>query len=527
MNVIFDQIRSFCQISIAFVAIIFLSACAAKRDAAPQIQPLEIKPVYNGLQPNTREPRPDGTLETHLFFDPAPFGHPDDRSVNVVVITPAESVHGYELDTKSGALYWSRYHCKHKDIWGKYGDTLSTPPFSITIVPRMLDALGDPQEAFVFGDAKYWQERTSKSLAHRVRIVGGVIRQVCRDYPCVTRERWLSNMQLIAVNPSDPKFAKVQDLNQLKELVDWNESIAWMQNGFGVTLAGTRPEPVYRVTGEVDAAKALAYFLKKNRQINFEEQKSIVKSCNILYEDLWQGAKRVRSAMEKKQKEVGEGKDGTKALIVEYSDLERLNLNREQRQIDMTNRKLDLKKEKDEYDFSKLFANFHKNYGKRYKTCSRFVRPASLVQNPERFWFFSHVDLFMGLEDLGWSYRCSRKAWLENPRRADGKRTFENNFEKYCTTDELDGAFDMAVTVMSGERNAKRPHMRFISYDSGANGSHQKIYGWVNVDGKELVCSDKDEVKLLEQMKMTMFPSDISWKSFKLEKRRSRFDIIK
>ncbi|MBH48238.1 MAG: hypothetical protein CME71_08720 [Halobacteriovorax sp.] len=85
----------------------------------------------------------------------------------------------------------------------------------------------------------------------------------------------------------------------------------------------------------------------------------------------------------------------------------------------------------------------------------------------------------------------------------------------------------MAVTVMSGEKNAKRPHMRFISYDSGANGSHQKIYGWVNVDGKELVCTDKDEVKLLEQMKMSIFPSDIAWKSFKLEKRRSRFDIIK
>ncbi len=488
---------------------------------------LTIKPVYNELQPKTAERLPDGSVETHLFFDPAPFAHPEDKSVNVIILTPEGSPHGYDLDTRSGALYRKRFHCKHNDIWGKFDDTLSTPPFSVAIVPRTLDALGRPQEAFVFGSAKYLEQPTGESVAHRVRIVGGIIRQECRDYPCTTRERWLSNMQLIAVNSQDPKFANINNLSDLKSKVDWEKSMAWMQNGFGVTLAGTRPEPVYRITGEIDAVKALSYFLKKNTQISFEEQKKISKSCNMLYDDLWQGSRKVREAISKRKEMLSNGKAGTDELLVEYSDLEKLNLTKEQRRADSINKKYEVEKSRSKYDFAKFFSNFHENYSGRYKTCMRFVRPASIAQDQERFWFFSFIDLFMGLEDLGWTYRCSRRAWLENPKKSDGKRLYQTVFEKKCTISELDLAFDMAITVMSGERAAKRPHMRFIGYDSGANGSHKKIYGWVHESGKELVCTNEDEAKFLEKDRTTLFPSNVNWKSFRVEEKRSRYDIIK
>ncbi len=523
MNVIFDQTRSFCQLTLA----IFFLCYGCSSNKIVEKKPLEIKAVYNELQPKTVEAKPDGTVGPHLFFDPAPFAHPEDKSVNVIILTPAASPHGYGLDTRSGSLYRQRYYCEHKDIWNNFEDDLSVPPFSIAVIPRTLDALGEPQQTFVFGDAKYLDQPSSEALAHRVRIVGGVIRQVCRDYPCATSERWLSNMQLVAVNSQDPKFKDVQDLSSLKSKVDWEESLAWMQNGFGVTLAGTKPEPVYRITGEIDANRALSYFLKKNRQISFDEQKSISKSCNLLYEDLWQGSQRVRQAINKRKEMLSSGKAGTDELLVEYSDLERLNLTREQRQADAINKKFEVKKSRSEYDFAKFFGAFHQNYGKRYKTCMRFVRPASIAKDQERFWFFAFIDLFMGLEDLGWSYRCSRRAWVENPKKSNGKRLFDNKFEKNCTVDELDLAFDMAVTVMSGERNAKRPHMRFIGYDSGANGSHEKIYGWIHEDGKELVCTNEDEAKFLEKDRTLIFPSDVNWKSFRVEEKRSRYDIIK
>ena len=523
---IFNYRRSFCQISIAFVAIFFLTSCAGKRDAASSNPPLEIKPVYNALVPELQEARPDGTVAAHLFFDPAPFGHPDDRSVNVVIVTAARSKHLYQLDTRSGGLFRKQYQCEHNDIWGKFSDTLAEPPFSIAVVPRMLDVLGEPQLTFNFGDPKYLSSRFDDPKAYRMRVVGGVIRQVCRQYPCINRERWLSNMQLITVNPLDPKFANVHDLEQLKSKVDWELAVAWMQNGFGVTTSGTKPEPVYRVTGEVDATRVLGFFLKKNRRLEFEEQKTMVSACHALYESLWQTALKARHSNEKRRQFLSNSKNITKEVLEGYSDLERLNLTKEQSQVDLMAKRLELKKRDQEGDFGRAFSEFHNKYNRNYKTCMRFVRAASIVKDAQRFWFFAHIDLFMWLEELGWSYRCSNKAWLENPVRGDGKRVFEKGLENNCTTQELDNAFSMAVTVMNGERKAKRPHVRFISYDSGAGGSHHKIYGWVHEDGKELVCKDEKEKKLLEREVVNIFPVDINWQPFQLDIGRSRYDII-
>ncbi len=523
MNVIFDQTRSFCQLTLA----IFFLCYGCSSNNIVEDTSLGVVPVYNGLQPKTSETDLEGFFETHQFFDPAPFAHPEDKSLNVVVLTPEGSQHAYELDTRSGTLYRKRYQCEHKDIWGKYEGTLSTPPFSISVIPRTLDALGEPQKAFVFGAGKYFEQPAYGLLAHRVRVVGGVVRQECRDYPCTSRERWLSNMQFIAVNTEDPVFRDVHDLASLKAKVNWEESLAWMQNGFGITLAGAKPEPVYRIAGEIDAKRALSYFFKKNTQITFEEQKSISKSCNILYEDLWQGSLNIRAAIEKRKKMLSSGKEGTKELLVEYSELEKLNLTRESRRADEINKRYEVEKSRSDYDFAKFFSNFHENYGKRYKTCMRFVRPASIAKDQERFWFFAFIDLFMGLEDLGWSYRCSRRGWIENPKKSNGKRLYKDVFEKNCTINELDLAFDMAITVMAGEKAAKRPHLRFIGYDSGANGSHKKIYGWVYENGKELVCTDEDEIKLLSKDRTILFPGNASWKSFRIEEKRSRYDIIK
>lgn len=526
MNVIFNYTRSFCQIGIAIVVIFFLTSCAGKPDGAVQTGPLQIKPVYNALNLTTAETKPDGTVEPHLFFDPIPFDQEEKSAVNVIIATAANSKFSYALDTKTGALFRKQYNCKHEDVWGKFEDTLSVAPFSVAFVPRMLDALSQPQQAFVFGDPSLWGERSTTPIAHSVRVVGGLIRQVCRDYPCTTRERWLTNMQLLAVNTKDKRFADVYDIDQLKAKVDWEHVIAWAQNGFGVTLAGTKPEPVYRVTGEIKAKPALEYFYKKDRQIDFEEQKKMISSCNLLYENLWLGAVNVRNAVKEKSEAIAKGKEGTKSLIVEYSELEKLNLTREQREADLIDKRLDQRKRHQEANFAKFFSDFHAKHSRHYKTCMRFVRPASIVKDSKRFWFFAHIDLFMWLEELGWSYRCSRRAWLENPRKSNGQKTFENSLEKNCTTEELDDAFETAITVMSGERTAKRPHARFIAYDSGFGGSHQKIYSWVYDDGKELQCTDSDEISLLEKEKTQLFPSDIEWKSFNVERRRSRYDII-
>lgn len=518
---ILNQRGLFCQITIAWFALVFIAGCATKDIE----RGVEIQPVYNALHPNALEARPSGEVEANLFFDPPTHVPGNDRHLNVVIVTPKDSKQGYELDLRSGSRWRRRYHCAHDDIWNKFSGTLDVPPFSVAVVPRVLDALSEAQEAFVFGDQKLWGGELHRKF-FEVRVIGGVLRQVCREYPCKLRERWLSNMQLIAVNPQDPRFKDVHNLEQLKKKVNWDKAVAWMQNGFGVTQTGMKAEPVYRVTGEIEASAALNYLFKKDREIDFVEQKKMVNSCHALYNHLWQENRKLRAAAvaydELRQDKGSEQKDKD----LDYADSERLRLLRQQREVERLNRRVKLQEARAQANFGKAFRAFHQEYASRYKTCMRFVRPASHVRDNERFWFFAYVDLFMGMEELGWEYSCSRKSWGEGNYRRDGLRKGQVELDASCTTEELDVAFDTAVTVMKREASLKRPHMQFIAYDSGAGGSHQKVYGWVYVDGKELLCKNSSEQEKLAQHQQDLFPNQLRWKKFSVMDERSFYDII-
>jgi hypothetical protein len=521
MTVIFNQRGLFCQISIALIVLVLSNACATQKISTTS----EIVATYNSLHPNGLESRPDGSVSANLFFDPAPSIVEEQSAINVVLLTRNGSKFGYDLDLRSGALFHRRYHCEHRDIWDKYKGDLSTPPFSVAILPRTLDALGEPQQVFYFSDAKYLQPHGLKSFSHQARVVGGVLRQVCREYPCQLRERWLSNMQLIAVNPDDPRFKDITTMAQLKSRVNWEEASAWMQNGFGVTITGIKPEPVYRITGEIEAVPAIDYLFKKDRQIDFQEQKSMVNSCHHIYENLWEKAQKARNAINDYMKLRSKRAD-TLDSADEFESTDKLAIMREQREIERINKQVSLREARAQANFGQGFKDFHQEFGKRYKTCMRFVRPAAHVLDAQKFWFFAYIDLFMEMENLGWRYSCSRKGWIEENYRSQGLRAKHIPLDESCTTQEVDMAFDTAIAVMKREQSLNRPHLRFITYDSGVGGSHQKIYSWVTIDGKELVCTDKKEQELLKNVKFDIFPEEIRWKNFGIDDKRFNYDVI-
>ena len=156
------------------------------------------------------------------------------------------------------------------------------------------------------------------------------------------------------------------------------------------------------------------------------------------------------------------------------------------------------------------------------KTCFDFVRPANSKNNRERTWFFSFVQNWINLEELGYFYSCSRRSWLENPFIGQGKRKYPKHESRGCSAEDLDFGFEQAVNVMSSLASGMRPHHRFIEYDGRPGGSHELIFSWIYDNGKRLAC----DARKLEE-KEGLFPEDVTWKEFETKTRDSRYDMIR
>ena len=116
------------------------------------------------------------------------------------------------------------------------------------------------------------------------------------------------------------------------------------------------------------------------------------------------------------------------------------------------------------------------------------------------------------MEKLGFSYSCTRKAWLTNPLKNDFTHTFDPvRVRGSCTDQRLDHAFETAISYLNILSSGGKDHFRYIEYDLEEGGTNERIYSWVFDTGKRLRCSDND---LNKHQSMRVFPSDVKWKSF-------------
>ncbi|WP_417336675.1 hypothetical protein [Halobacteriovorax marinus] len=494
---------------------IFISACAKH---TKKIEPVVAKPAWMATSKLYNDRSQDGEFLIHPFFDLVPFSSKTDNSINFVMTTPIGSLSKYEMDLRSGKLFRTHNFCDQKDVWKKYSGTLSRPPYSEGFIPRLLDQLGTQQKIIVFGKKRYFQKfEITPTKSQRVRVVGGVLLQYCATYPCKGFNRWQSRLLLIGVNPMDPTLSKVRSINHLKTLVDWDEASAFMQNSNGRKLSGSEPMPSYRIIGNIGPKEAFKIALDKGHLFKFKEMKTIRNSCHSLYDYIWKTITAIRNH-DKIKAGKAKATSRTRQKIVAKSDTFSGNvIDAERNEVpteQVEQKALEIS------DFSIFFKHFYVKYKDRYKTCQKFVRDTSINTNKERMWFFSYLTSFFNTEDSGYIYSCSRKAWMKNPMTSAGTRLYSfNKRMKSCTTSELDMAFDMSINIQSGLSSSFQDHYRFIQYDHGGGGSHQKIYSWVRDKGDGYVCDQE------RRRELSIFPQDITWKNFGNYVKGSR-DII-
>lgn len=422
----------------------------------------------------------------HRFWDVDPAINTTKNTLNVIITTPAEDPYGYDLDLLSGQLYVNRKFCKLSDSTQKYTGEIKRPPFSIGVVPRVLDQLNLAQKIIVFGGTDYFKNY-HRTHFFDVKVVGAFIEQTCPYGACLKKENWLSKLVLVAVQNGNKKYNAVKNLNDLKEIEDWNYVTAFIENAYGANKVSDKFYPGYRMGAEVTAGQALAFMERNATIFTINRLAKMRKSCYKLYDYLWSDLSYISSdeIVAKDKKEIRE-----KAIKLNQTFGSQISKVK---------------------PFHRRFIKNFKKYHEQYKTCSKYVYPANINHSPDRFWFFAYYSAFHNLHDLGYTFDCNSNKWSLNPFVGKNIRAVSLKEQMVnCTPRDIDVAMEFAVKTLENLRLKNRKSYRYIDYDKGEAGTHLKLYAWAPSSSKVYNCAEKSDKNFI--LSKESFPTDVKWK---------------
>ncbi|MBL7665894.1 MAG: hypothetical protein JNM93_12230 [Bacteriovoracaceae bacterium] len=431
---------------------------------------------FNNRSPHYSAQSLDNGVLPHYFFDPNPNVNVAQSSLNFIPVTPIDSKIRYNIDTLSGQIYSEIRYCAQDDVYKKFPGQVTTPPYTMGIVPRIINQVGEPQQIIVFGnDERYTKPEDMNSS--EVRVVGGIIEQVCLLGSCQNQKSWISQMTLVAVDAKDPDFQYIFDLVNLKNKVNWEKVKAFFLNGRGRNYIGDKAFPAFRYKGEIRADQAMLFIGSHGHEFHEDELKRMKLSCHKLYDHVWEKLGNPEST-----------------------------------------------------DFLKQFQLFAQKFTKEFQTCTRYVKYSNINTDYERHWFFTHIAAFMDLYKLGYYYNCDNGMWGSNPVDENGKNIYGVYKEVIrCNERKLDSAFPQAIFFLRNLQRFEKEYYRYITYDELPFGTHHKIYSFVKTSAKKLACESKEFEKI--NVSYDIFPEDISWNKLPQalvnKKAKDKDDIIK
>jgi hypothetical protein len=428
-----------------------------------------------------------GIVSRHMLFDVEPDINKEEQTLNFVVATPEGSDFGYNIDPTTGQHYFSKKYCSQRDVWEKLDRPINKANYTMGVVPRILDQLGETQKIIVFGSRDYYKKHF-KTNYFDARIIGGFIEQVCPFGGCLNRGDWRSKLVLIGVQVKHKAYKDVKNFNDLQQVVDLEYIKGSIENVSGANRISGKFFPAYRMGGVVSGLQALDFLDRNSIFLTTEKTKKIQTSCIKLYKKIWTDIAK-KSSYEISIHNLNMQSDvSTKEYAQRFSEIE--------------------KAPKDL--FYKRFIRKFKTYEHDYKTCMKYVYPSNLNVSAEKHWFYTYFSAVNLLHGLHYSYDCNQKVWSKNPKMSSGKRVIETaKMFRGCSGIEIDSAFSGAVTFLQTLEENGHESYRYIDYDKGFAGSHNKLYSWVKSDNKKMNCEDssQDDKRLYN-----LFPTDIKWK---------------
>ena len=490
-----------CQLkSLAVLALLGLASCSFFRSDKDQAQELltPMESEWFGFNVKHALTSREGGPQPHHFFDIKPDLSKKSQYINAFILTPEGSDHSYQFDLSSGLRYYSHSYCSQSDVWNQYSGSIKKPGFSIGILPRYLDQMGEPQKVIIYGGKK----RFSKNIdfhEYRVRLIGAFVEQHCPEGNCLGKSNWISRLVFLAVDPEDPKFADVINLEAFQKKVDWKEPKAVLENLDGRNGGSGSNYPAIRIGELIKFDEAIYFHESRSVYISPSESGKIRKGCQNLYDQLW----------DQVGKELPEDKPA--------------------KTVDQLRAKLklieELKKKKLPIGFAARFKSFTKKYFSEIATCQRFVYSGNINQDAEKFWFLSYINLFYRLHKEGWFYDCRTHSWQKNVINNLGKQVYDIKTDmNECKEKDLDLAMDYLPNFLAGLKNSEHVYFKFVDYDNHAFGTHQKLYSWVKVKSKYYNCCTDPNIKIRKEIKV--FPEDVKWKNRDIKDIEDEMKII-
>lgn len=469
---------------------LLLVSCTSKKNRAYEAEDLlsiyEPKWFSANEQHSLRDE--NGGLKPHLFFDVGPEFTEREQLVNVVVTTTENSYQAYNVDLVSGQRYYAHSYCNQGDVWNKKSGTFGRPYFSIAYMPRVLDQMGDPQKVLVFGGA----DRLEHSLDHhfvRVRVIGGYIEENCLELNCLGRDNWTSRLVFIAVDPQDPSYANVMNVEDFKNKQSWEKLQTTLQNMDGRNFSVDRTYPFTRIRNIVSYKDMIPLFRKRSAFMSDKEIQKVQKSCHALYDKLW--------------KDVGQDRPEDKKAKTQEELKTKLRVREE------------LKEKKMPVGKMARFRPLVKKYFSELATCEKFVYHGNINRDPEHFWFHSFVGMFLRLHREGYYFDCTKKVWAQNIYDINGNAAHYLPDEiDYCTDKDMDLAIEYMPNHLKSMKGVFGSFYRFIDYDTHEFGTHRKIYSWVKMNRRAFDCRPDPTAQILEKLMTT--PDDVSWKRWEV-----------
>ena len=446
--------------------------CATKQSNDVVVDERVIRPSWLKLPLRFADRDKDDNFLAHPFFDVEPAYYKEDSVFNIrfVVTTPVESPFQYELDLYSGKLYRSREYCAQDDVWEFYKGHIEKPNFTQGIVPRIFDQTNSPQRVIILSGKDQVQPfKLLPTHYDEARIIGSMVMDTCESFPCDRPEKWTPTQILVGVVAADPKMAHIKSFMDLKSKVDWSYTKAMLTNMFGTYSVGGKIYPAYRITKELNAKDTKAHFDKNATIVNVKKMEEWRMDCLRLYDSMWSEAQKIR-AMKNGQSDA----------------------------------------------FLKYFKDFYAKNSQNFYGCQKLVRPANINEDYRRLWFFTYIQAFTLLEKNGFFYNCHNNAWAFNPK-VDCEKYFNNQNSELarCRSKDFEKSFDQAINGMSLMKAQTNRHFRFVEYDNGKGGSHQKIYGWIQGKTTHHACVGKAQGP--QSVSFDIFPQDVTWESFKVD----------
>jgi hypothetical protein len=439
----------------------------------------------------------NGEPISHLFFDLNSEYDAYNKEVNVIIVTPEGSNHGFDIDLSSGQRYYTHSYCKQNDIWKFYHGPIYRPLYSTAYLPKVLDQLGTPQKVIVWSRTKNISQ-TFRTHFQKVRLVGAYVEQTCPVGNCIGKNNWLSRLVFIGIDSKDESLKDILSVSDFKKFVNWEQSKAFLENIDGLNSIGEKYYPSKRIGELLDFDDAFNYFKKRSIIIKNKELSKIQKGCHKLYDTFLEDVSKQR-----------------------LEDLPAKDVN----QMKLKNKlRLDLKKKKLPFRFAKRLSKFTKSYFNEISTCEKLIYHGNINKNSEDFWFLSYMGIFFKLHREGYFFDCKNQSWRRNEYDSNGELIYDLD-KDIDKCDESD--FDLAINYLPNfleELKSGGEYYKFIDYDNHSYGTHSKIFSWVKIKTPRFDCVKDSNEEILRKMKLS--PDDAPWKIRKVQDINDQLKII-